>query len=945
MTEQKRRIGWVAALLVLALLAGALYAARLVIARAALVSWLRSHGAPATARFEALGLGGLAVSLQVGDPRNPDLVAPRAEVGYGLSSEGLDVRSIRLVRPTLRAQAHGGKLSFGSLDPLVAYLRSRPSRPNAPQPRIEVQDGIVRLATDYGALQIAGDAQLSEGRLTALSAKIAPTHLTAAGVDADLGAGAAELQTRGDAALLSADIPVVRLKTAALEANDLRLQATAQGRYPGAADSRLSGPATANLRMSFARATAGGAALRAGLLSADYQGRLSGSLRAPSIAGVLAADLSAAAADAAGRLSLSQVHATARGPAGADGRRLTYDLVAQGTARGRIANAPSPARGDPAPVAALKRAARDFGLDAEGVAVTSDGGQVRAALKAPLRLTAAGGASVVLAPDRSGYRLTTAGGGLPSLKAAIDRVAIGKAASQARVRLQTAVSAGPVEGADLAASGRVRLAGGAVTFDADRCARLSARQAKAAGRTLTHVEGELCPSRGPLLKVAGGGGVLAGAIRQAAAESASDQLRARGVSGDLQVVVRGSALSGTLRNGHGELVDLAAPARLTGPVRISTNAEVSRTQAHADFAVQDMAGRELAHGQLSQDIRSGRGGLQFQTPMLEFAAGGLQPAQISKLLAIVGSPADGRARLQGQFGWTAASAVTSAGRLDVPGLDFKSPLGRVTGLSGQVALTSLLPLRTAPDQHLRAQSIETPIGPLKDAVATFQLDDQELRVSEAHGAALGGVVRVRRLDDELSGRGRMRGVIELEGVQLGDLVKASPLADRVHAQAKVDGELPFEMDGDKLRFSGGWLRAVEPGRLSISRGALTDVAGSGGVAVAPGQAPQASPGFSSFAYQALEDLAFNTLEAKVQSQSNGRLQVVFHIVGRHDPPQHQEIRVPLLDFLQRKFMNRDLPLPSGTGVDLTLDTTLNLNDLVAQYRDLIQPAPSATVQH
>jgi hypothetical protein len=559
-----------------------------------------------------------------------------------------------------------------------------------------------------------------------------------------------------------------------------------------------------------------------------------------------------------------------------------------------------------------------------------------------MRLASPGGASLVLSPDRAGYRLVAAGGGLPSVKAAIDRVALGKDASQARVRLQAAFSAGPVEGADLAASGLFRLAGGRLAFDADRCARLGARRAVVAGRTLSRIDGELCPTRGPLLRVASGGGVLAGAIRKATAESATDQLRASGISGDLQVVVRGAALSGALRGGRGELVDLAAPSRVS-PVRISADAELARNRARADFAVQDLAGRALAHGELRQDVASGRGDMQFTTPMLDFASDGLQPAQISKLLALVGSPVQGRARLQGELGWT-SSSVTSSGRLDIPDLDFKSPLGRVGGLSGQVALTSLLPLRTGPDQQLRARSLETPIGPLEGAVATFRLDDQALHVSEAHGAALGGVVRVRPLDAELAGRGRMRGVIELAGVQLGELIKASPLADRVRAQAKVDGRLPFEMEGDQLRFTGGWLRATEPGRLSISRGALTDMAGSGGGAVAAGQPAQASPGVSSFAYQALEDLAFNTLEAKVDSQANGRLEVVFHVVGRHDPPKHQEIRAPLLDFLRGTFMNRDLPLPSGTGVDLTLDTTLNLDDLVSQYRELTQPASSATVQ-
>ena len=47
-----------------------------------------------------------------------------------------------------------------------------------------------------------------------------------------------------------------------------------------------------------------------------------------------------------------------------------------------------------------------------------------------------------------------------------------------------------------------------------------------------------------------------------------------------------------------------------------------------------------------------------------------------------------------------------------------------------------------------------------------------------------------------------------------------------------------------------------------------------------------------------------------------------------DPPQKQELRLTLGDLISRRFLNRNLPLPSNTGIDLTLDTTLNLNQLI-----------------
>ncbi len=89
-----------------------------------------------------------------------------------------------------------------------------------------------------------------------------------------------------------------------------------------------------------------------------------------------------------------------------------------------------------------------------------------------------------------------------------------------------------------------------------------------------------------------------------------------------------------------------------------------------------------------------------------------------------------------------------------------------------------------------------------------------------------------------------------------------------------------------------------------------------------------------FAYQAMENLDFDVLEATINSLPEGRLGVLFTIRGRHAPPQHQEIRLTLQDLIQRDFMNRQLPLPSGTEINLTLDTTLNLDQFISDLMEL-----------
>ncbi len=98
-----------------------------------------------------------------------------------------------------------------------------------------------------------------------------------------------------------------------------------------------------------------------------------------------------------------------------------------------------------------------------------------------------------------------------------------------------------------------------------------------------------------------------------------------------------------------------------------------------------------------------------------------------------------------------------------------------------------------------------------------------------------------------------------------------------------------------------------------------------------------------FAYQALQDLAFDKLEAQVASRPMGRLGVIFRIQGRHDPPKGGEVRIGVFDLLRGQALDKPLDLPKGTGVNLTLDTSLNLDELLAAYAgaahsDAVQPA-------
>jgi hypothetical protein len=82
----------------------------------------------------------------------------------------------------------------------------------------------------------------------------------------------------------------------------------------------------------------------------------------------------------------------------------------------------------------------------------------------------------------------------------------------------------------------------------------------------------------------------------------------------------------------------------------------------------------------------------------------------------------------------------------------------------------------------------------------------------------------------------------------------------------------------------------------------------------------------------------------VNSLDNGRLGVLLHVKGEHTPPQKQEIRLTIMELIRRDFMNKTLPLPSGTKVDLTLDTSLNMDQLLKDFADYQALRGSQAVQ-
>jgi hypothetical protein len=621
------------------------------------------------------------------------------------------------------------------------------------------------------------------------------------------------------------------------------------------------------------------------------------------------------------------------------------DLVSDGAlllrgqmsaARGRWPLLGGPAEDDVPELAAMKAALGDFRLEAPGFTYRSGVGGGQLDLTRPLAIRPRNGGQLTIhesnAPvlvlrdgEAAGgeLRLTsTRGAGLPDAEISVPRWALIPGGFVADFDGRAALDFGLGRGLTLAGDGRLQNVDGVVTVTAADCLAVTAERLELGENDVTDVATGLCPTgSAPLVRIADGGWRVDGRLADGSGRAPFLALGVEDLSGGLEVIGRPQGLSLDLTVSEARIEDATRPIRFH-PLEGRGVARMRGDSWTGDFAL-TRDGLAVAQLDLAHDGQTGNGGVDISTGDLSFAEGGLQPSTLTPLAAdLVGEPVTGMARFDGRIDWTAVDG-TSTGRLALRDLTFSSPAGQVMGLEGTVDFTSLAPLTTAPDQSLTARSLEV-AGGVSDLGVTFTLDKAALSVSGAELAVGAGRVTVEPFDIPLDPAVAWGGTILLDRVQLGDLVAGAGFGDKVQLDAVVSGRIPFVRNPDgQIRISGGALQAVQPGRLSIQREVLSGLeAGGGGEEIPPGVVED-------LAYQAMEYMAFDTLTARVDSLDGGRLGVLFRIMGRHDPPERQELRLGLMDVIRRDFLGQPLELPSDTGIQLTLDTTFNLDQIVS----------------
>jgi hypothetical protein len=452
---------------------------------------------------------------------------------------------------------------------------------------------------------------------------------------------------------------------------------------------------------------------------------------------------------------------------------------------------------------------------------------------------------------------------------------------------------------------------GAFAFVQMRC---TAASLAALGPLARDIRGEVCPAKAPFFAFGPKGWSLQLEARGLAAFLPLASANVSDGAADLSFNGTGG-LSGTMRVTAAKLTDKAAPLRFH-PITGTGTLDLADGTWRGRFAAATPAGMNLGTATLMHAMTGGQGSAHVEAPLV-FAEGKLQPEMLSPLLAPLRQAA-GRADFKGDFTWGPAGLAGHTGTLAVRDFSFLTPMGRASGIESDLVLTSLLPPATAPGQSLKIARIDWTL-PLTALEARFGFAPTAVAVDALQFNIAEGKVALAPFTVNPSAPGAIASTATITSLSLEPLIAASNLSGKASLEGKLSGIIPFTAGSGGLRITKGRLTSDGPGRLSLGRSLWGDT--------------KVTNVVQDFAFQALENLAFESLTADLNSIDQGRLSILFHIKGKSDPPRPQVAEVAVADIVNGTALQKPIPLPSGTPIDLTLDTSLNFDELLKSYAE------------
>jgi hypothetical protein len=913
------KIGLSLVLAVLLALA-ALWIARATIAARFAERYFRQHGVNSSVEIGMLGLSGVAGRFALGPSEAPELAAERIELFFDPLRWQPYLVEVRLVNPLVRARVDNqGRVTLPSLQAWLDTLgQSREKSPYVSDDLAIAFTGLrALLVTPAGAVEINGDAKIVHNRPESLALSLKPGQFGWEGRQIKLQKAAIALTEAGRMTVALAGDYRDAVATVEGAVLDLALERLVIG-----ADGAITaGPSHATIvAANFRSAAASGSDLRARIDAPQL--RFAGTvMETPR----LSARITAKALDAKAQLSGLDVTLEARNL-----RASALDVVGEGDiAMATTATLPADLVGtlrnfpvlamEPPLAAAVKRNLGPLRISFKAQALRRDG-KLDARLTEPLLVRASGGGLLRVEalslsgtpPAMTGHlRARLSGGGLPPLRLNAQRFTWNGQDLHADVGLDGQINFSALRGVRAGLRGQAHYADGAFSFRQGRCIAASLA---ALGPLARDIKGTACPAKAPLFTFGPKGWTLAFEARDA---SGFLPLANADLSGGAALLAFNGTggLSGTVTVTAAKLADKATPVRfnpITGTGAITLAGGVWR----GSFDAATPTGIRLGTATLTHTMATVQGSAHVEAPLV-FAEGKLQPESLSPMGAPLRQAA-GRADFKGDFTWGPGGLAGHTGTLAVRDFSFLSPMGRASGIQTDLVLTSLLPPATAPGQTLRIARVDWTL-PMTAIELRFGFSTTALQVDSAQLNVADGKIALAPFTINPTAPGTIASTATITSFSLAPLIAASNLSGKASLEGELSGTVPFTAGSDGFRITKGRLTSDGAGRLSLNRSLWGDT--------------KVTNVVQDFAFQALENLAFESLAADLNSIDRGRLSMLFHIKGRSDPPKPQIAEIAVEDIVNGTALQKPVPLPSGTPIDLTLDTSLNFDELLKSYAE------------
>ncbi len=805
-------------------------------------------------------------------------------------------------------------------------------------------------------------------------------------LDGQLGATAAGLQYRGPARLVT---QIEHLETGTLDSQDIGLiapdlQLLAIWDVTKGGSATLEGPVTGHLgllRQGDLFVKDASLALDRIALKGDGAGgdlAFDGHLVTQRLAaGDLSFEQSRTALTGEGHLTTatSAFNLTVSSDISSDrGQYLGLDAMAAARKPDKVGRNAGPVDG----IYALNQALQRFSVRARGRYTLSGqtGGASRFELQLqnPAVIALAGGGRLVIAPTErpvlvshaaGGFAIALEGPDLPKVALKVDQFGFDPQnpfVLSGLYNLTAAFDIDPLTGAVADAKGRFTLTDQqAFLVTLDGPGHLRARAAEL-GDHLENVSLDLSQGQGPFFRYDTAGWHVSGHFDNLSLLAPSEALNFKAARGPFEAFAiprhEGAGLKANLVQGEVSDATQATGLRLN-PLLISgtltQDAQALTGRFTAFTPRQVTAGKPLAIAAIDLDntLATGQGSLNFRTLDLTFAPKGLQPGDLSPLVDdIMHRYVSGQVAFTGGFNW-GPKGSHSGGVMSTDSLGFTTASGvLIAGLKTRITFDSLAPLTTGTGQAVHIDNAQLSTVGFNDLNFAIQVTPDHLAVEQAVLQSVGGPVTLEPMIVPFDAHVPISGVVTFNGLDFGQVVAATDLKNSLSFEGRLSGRIPFRFENAQLSVAQGVMTSDAPGRIAIKRADLTTVTATGNLTAAipeKGGAGQAAvavdPAFNPFqdlAFQAMEHITFDKIDAKMNSAPNGVLETTFHIKGYYDPPEPQKATVGIVDYLSGKWMTKPIKLPSKTPIELYLDVPLRLDGVLSDLLSKTSAPPVST---